>query len=83
MAFDSAGEVDFGFIANFGKTIGASEDALRLLISLLAGQFVVRIYLTNVHLRLMKYFCLCWDLFQVFVNLSEQEINVKLHDSQA
>ena len=41
---DSAGEVDFGIIANFGKTIGASEDALRLLISLLAGQFVLHIY---------------------------------------
>lgn len=43
-ALDSAGEVDFGIIANIGKTIGASEDALRLLISLLAGQFVLHIY---------------------------------------
>ena len=59
MAFDSDGEVDFGFIANFGKTIGASEDALRLLISLLAGQFVLHIYLTDFHLTVMKYPCLC------------------------
>ena len=34
-------EIDFGLIANFAKTIGATEDALRLLISLLAGKYFV------------------------------------------
>ena len=36
-------EIDFGIIANFAKTIGATEDALRLLISLLAGKYVLKL----------------------------------------
>ena len=38
--FEEHNEMSLGLIADFGKTIGATEDALRLLISLLAGRCI-------------------------------------------
>ncbi len=35
--FDGGGGLEVGIMENFAKTIGATEDALRLLVSLLAG----------------------------------------------